>query len=96
MKFFKLTNHFNSIQIFKNSVKSFQKIAQRKSKIVNILYSVKCTHILQCKMYTESQMFTLKHLFVDGPQRFLQNHQIYLKILFQPNQTKNKEMRAKN
>jgi hypothetical protein len=33
-------------------------------------------------MYTESQIYTKKLLFVDEPQKFLQNHQ----FLFQPNQ----------
>jgi hypothetical protein len=37
---------------------------------------------------------------VDGPQKFLQNHQrqgwrFYLNFLFQPNRTKNEEMRTK-
>jgi hypothetical protein len=35
-------------------------------KIVKILFSAKCTH---------NHQFTLKNFFVDGPQKFLQNHQ---------------------
>jgi hypothetical protein len=49
-----------------------------------------------------SQIYTKHFLFVDGPQKFLQNHLKYKGVflfnlfLFHPNQIKDKEMRAKN
>jgi hypothetical protein len=51
-------------------------------------------------MYTEPHIYIKKLLFVDGPQQFSQNHQrqkrvFWLKFLFKPNLTKNKEMRKK-
>jgi hypothetical protein len=52
----------------------FEKVSVKSSRTEPV-QSLNCPKIVQCKMYTETQKYTKKLLFLNGPQKFLHNHQ---------------------